>query len=99
MFLRSLNFDIVFHLAAYNHVGDSFKHGLENVNSNLIINNEFIRSWSKVLKNLFTWVHQKYMEYKKNYLLILSEKPNPMSPYGVTKYASELFALLEIKTH
>ena len=29
-------FDLVFHLAAYNHVGDSFKHVIENVNSNLI---------------------------------------------------------------
>ena len=24
----------------------------------------------------------------------VKEKPNPMSPYGVTKYASELFSIL-----
>ena len=34
--MKKMSFDLVFHLAAYNHVGDSFKHVLENVNSNLI---------------------------------------------------------------
>ena len=31
--MRKMNFDVVFHLAAYNHVGDSFKHVLENISS------------------------------------------------------------------
>ena len=30
--LAKTNFDLIFHLAAYNHVGDSFKHILENIN-------------------------------------------------------------------
>ena len=34
--MKKMNYDVVFHLAAYNHVGDSFKHIFENVNSNLL---------------------------------------------------------------
>ena len=34
--MKKNSYDLVFHLAAYNHVGDSFKHVIENVNSNLI---------------------------------------------------------------
>ena len=34
--MKKMNYDVVFHLAAYNHVGDSFKHVFENVNSNLL---------------------------------------------------------------
>ena len=33
--LKKLNFDYIFHLAAYNHVGDSFVHVSETINSNL----------------------------------------------------------------
>ena len=29
----------------------------------------------------------------------VKEMPNPMSPYGVTKYASELFSLLKSKSN
>ena len=34
--MKNMKFDFIFHLAAYNHVGDSFKHVTENINSNLI---------------------------------------------------------------
>ena len=33
--MKNLKFDYIFHFAAYNHVGDSFKHVTENINSNL----------------------------------------------------------------
>ena len=43
--INKLKFDVVFHLAAYNHVGDSFKHVLENINSNLISTINLLNSY------------------------------------------------------
>ena len=34
--LKDSNYDLIFHLAAYNHVGDSFSHFQEALNSNLM---------------------------------------------------------------
>jgi UDP-glucose 4-epimerase len=93
---KNLKFDIVFHLAAYNHVGDSFKHGLENVNSNLISTMNLLDHGPKFKKFIHMGTSEIYGIQKKLPFNI-KEKPNPMSPYGVTKYASELFALLKSK--
>ena len=79
---------IVFHLAAYNHVGDSFKHGLENVNSNLISTMNLLDHGPKFKKFIHMGTSEIYGIQKKLPFNI-KEKPNPMSPYGVTKYASE----------
>ena len=35
--IKKLRFDYIFHFAAYNHVGDSFTHVSESINSNLFI--------------------------------------------------------------
>ena len=48
--MKKLQFDYVFHLAAYNHVGDSFKHVLENVNSNLITTINLLNNGPKIKK-------------------------------------------------
>ena len=49
--MKHMDFDLVFHLAAYNHVGDSFKHVLENVNSNLISTINLLNNGPKIKKN------------------------------------------------
>ncbi len=94
--MNKLNFDIVFHLAAYNHVGDSFKHVFENVNSNLLSTINLLNHGPKIKKFIHMGTSEIYGVQKKLPFNI-SENPNPMSPYGVTKYASELFALLKSK--
>lgn len=94
--LSNYNFDLVFHLAAYNHVGDSFKHVLENINSNLISTINLLNNGPKFKKFIHIGSSEIYGEQK---ILPFNEKskPNPMSPYGLSKYASELFAILKSK--
>ena len=94
--MKKLNFDLVFHLAAYNHVGDSFKHVFENVNSNLLSTINLLNNGPKIKKLIHMGTSEIYGI--QNVLPFnTKEKPNPMSPYGVTKYASELFSLLKAK--
>ncbi len=95
--LKKLNFDLVFHLAAYNHVGDSFKHVLENVNSNLISTINLLNNGPKIKKMIHMGTSEIYGLQKK-LPFDVREKPNPMSPYAVTKFASELFSILKAKS-
>ena len=48
--MKRLQFDLVFHLAAYNHVGDSFKHVMENINSNIISTVNLLNSGPNIKK-------------------------------------------------
>ena len=94
--IKKMNFDLAFHLAAYNHVGDSFRHVLENVNSNLLSTINLLNHGPKIKKFIHMGSSEIYGIQKKLPFNV-NEKPNPMSPYGVTKYASELFTLLKAK--
>jgi nucleoside-diphosphate-sugar epimerase len=82
---------IIFHMAAYNHVGDSFTNCSEALDSN-----------SKGTANIF----QAYDDYERFIYISSSEvygfqesvpfvetmTPNPVSPYSIGKYSGELFA-------
>ena len=95
--MNKLQFDYVFHLAAYNHVGDSFKHVLENVNSNLISTINLLNNGPKIKKFIHMGSSEIYgLQTKLPF--DTKEKPNPMSPYAMTKYASELFSILNAKS-
>lgn len=95
--MKNLQFDYVFHLAAYNHVGDSFKHVLENVNSNLISTINLLNNGPKIKKVIHMGTSEIYGSQIK-LPFDVREKPNPMSPYAVTKFASELFSILKAKS-
>ena len=95
--MKHMDFDLVFHLAAYNHVGDSFKHVLENVNSNLISTINLLNNGPKIKKMIHMGTSEIYGVQSK-LPFDVKEKPNPMSPYAVTKFGSELFALLKAKS-
>ena len=95
--MKHMDFDVVFHLAAYNHVGDSFKHVLENVNSNLISTINLLNNGPKIKKMIHMGTSEIYGVQSK-LPFDVKEKPNPMSPYAVTKYASELFSILKSKS-
>ena len=94
--MNNLRFDYIFHLAAYNHVGDSFKHIYENVNSNLLSTINLLNHGPKIKKFIHMGTSEIYGIQKK-IPFDVKEKPNPMSPYGVTKYASELISILKSK--
>ncbi len=95
--MKKLNFDLVFHLAAYNHVGDSFKHVLENVNSNLVSTINILNNGPKIKKFIHIGSSEIYGEQSKLPFNV-KEKENPMSPYAVTKFGSELFSILKSKS-
>lgn len=95
--MKKMNFDFAFHLAAYNHVGDSFKHVLENVNSNLISTINLLNNGPKIKKFIHMGTSEIYGLQKK-LPFDVKEKPNPMSPYAVTKFGSELFSILKTKS-
>ena len=59
------DFDLIFHLAAYNHVGDSFKHVHENVSSNLISTINLLNNGPKFYKLI-----QKFKQLTQCPLLI-----------------------------
>lgn len=92
--LRAIAPDIVFHMAAYNHVGDSFTQVSEALECN-----------AKGSVNVF----EAYESYKRFVYVSTSEvyghqpgvpfredaAPSPLSPYAVGKYAGELYAAMK----
>tara|TARA_Y100001970_G_scaffold291827_1_gene430527 strand:+ start:1860 stop:2825 length:966 start_codon:yes stop_codon:yes gene_type:complete len=94
--MKKFKFDTVFHLAAYNHVGDSFKHVLENINSNFISTVNLLNNGPKFKKFVHIGSSEIYGQ-QKVVPFNVKEKPNPMSPYALTKYSSELFSILKSK--
>jgi nucleoside-diphosphate-sugar epimerase len=94
--IRSLTPEIVYHFAAYNHVGDSFSNVSEAIDVNC-----------KGTVNLL----DAYEDYKKFIYISSSEiygfqnavpfaedaAPFPISPYAVGKYAGELYARMKWK--
>ena len=94
--IKNLSFDYIFHLAAYNHVGDSFTHVNESIQSNLISTINLLNhgpSYSKFINIASSEIYgfQKKIPFSTN------EIPHPMSPYGLGKYSSELYARLKSK--
>ena len=98
LLMKGLKFDYIFHLAAYNHVGDSFKHVTENINSNFLSTVNLINNGPKFKKFLHIGSSEIYGLQNKIPFSI-KEKPNPQSPYGLTKFASEIFCLQKAKEH
>ena len=84
-------FEIVYHLAAYNHVGDSFLHVQEALNSNLLATSNLLESGIKFDKLIYTATSEVY-GFQESVPFTESMIPFPISPYAVGKYAGELYA-------
>ena len=94
--LKNKKFDYIFHLAAYNHVGDSFTHISETINSNLFSTINLLEHGPTYKKFIHMGSSEIYGSQKKIPFNI-SEMPNPMSPYAIGKYSSELYSILKNK--
>ena len=92
--IKNLKFDYIFHLAAYNHVGDSFKHVTENINSNLFSTINLLDHGPRFKKFIHIGSSEIYGLQKKVPFNV-NEIPIPMSPYALAKYSSELYARLK----
>ena len=92
--LKNKKFDKVFHLAAYNHVGDSFLHVGETISSNLLSTTNLLDHGPKFEKFIHIGSSEIYGLQKKIPFNV-NETPQPMSPYAIGKYSSELYSILK----
>ena len=89
-------FDYIFHLAAYNHVGDSFIHVNESIQSNLVSTINILNHGPK---------YKKFINIASSEIYGLQTKvpfnpkniPFPLSPYALSKYSAELFGRLKFQ--
>ncbi len=83
--------DVIFHLAAYNHVGDSFIHMSEAMDSNAKGTVNLLQSYDKYERLVYMSTSEVY-GYQTEVPFIETMKPSPISPYSIGKYSGELFA-------
>ncbi|MEC7640692.1 MAG: GDP-mannose 4,6-dehydratase [Nitrospinota bacterium] len=92
--MRKIKFDKVFHLAAYNHVGDSFLHISENLDTNGKGTANLLESCEGFKRFVYISTSEVYgkqdsVPFREDFI------PNPISPYSVGKYAGELYCKMK----
>jgi len=90
----STHYDVIFHLAAYNHVGDSFLHVNEALLSNAVATANLLESGPDYERFIYTSTSEVY-GYQKSVPFIEENIPFPISPYSIGKYAGELYAKMK----
>lgn len=86
--------DAVFHLAAYNHVGDSFTAVSESLECSLIATANLLETLPGYGRFVYTSTSEVYglqdsVPFREDSL------PAPISPYSVGKYAGELYSKMK----
>jgi nucleoside-diphosphate-sugar epimerase len=92
--VREFRPDVVFHLAAYNHVGESF-HQVEEC---FDVNAKGTANLLDVCEGVGRFVYMSTSEvygHQKSVPFIERMCPEPISPYAITKYAGELYCRLK----
>ncbi len=92
--LRSQRFDVIFHLAAYNHVGNSFLHVGEALETNSNGTANLLETLKDFEKFIYISTSEVYGE-QEPVPFIEHMYPHPNSPYSVGKYAGELYSLMK----
>ena len=87
-------YDIVFHLSAYNHVGDSFLHVNEALMSNAVGTANILECGPGFGRFVYTSTSEVY-GYQESAPFEEEMNPNPVSPYAVGKYAGELYSRMK----
>ncbi len=92
--LKDSSFDYIFHLAAYNHVGDSFKHIHEAINSNMLATANLMEFGPAYKRFIYTATSEVY-GYQTDVPFMEENMPFPISPYAIGKYGGELYARMK----
>ena len=92
--VKELKPEIVYHLAAYNHVGHSFMHISECFDVNAKGTANLIESCKDCSKFIYTstseiYGYQEKVPFKEDF------NPQPISPYSISKYTGELYARMK----
>jgi UDP-glucose 4-epimerase len=85
---------VVFHLAAYHHVGQSFRQVEECFDVNAKGSGNLFDACSDVEKFVYIATSEVY-GYQESVPFVETMEPRPMSPYAITKYAGELYCRLK----
>ena len=91
---KNESYDIIFHLAAYNHVGDSFLHANEAMMSNAMATVNLLEYAPKYGRLIYTATSEVY-GFQETVPFQENNIPFPISPYAVGKYAGELYARMK----
>ena len=95
--LQSLHqraFDLIFHLAAYNHVGNSFLHVAEALDTNCHGTANLLETVQDYRKFIYISTSEVYGQ-QDPVPFVEDMYPRPNSPYAVGKYAGELYSLMK----
>ena len=92
--LKSRRYDVIFHLSAYNHVGDSFLHVNEALLSNAVATANLMEFAPEYGRFVYTSSSEVY-GFQESVPFQESFMSNPISPYAIGKYAGELYARMK----
>ena len=92
--MKPCRFDRVFHLAAYNNVGDSFLHVQESMMSNILATANLMEHGPDYERFIYTASSEVY-GWQESVPFREENMPYPISPYAIGKYAGELYARLK----
>ena len=85
------HYDLIFHLAAYNHVGDSFLHVNETLMSNAVATANLLEFAPEYGRFIYISSSEVY-GYQASVPFQEEFTPYPISPYSIGKYAGELYS-------
>jgi nucleoside-diphosphate-sugar epimerase len=94
--IREIKPHIIFHLAAYNHVGDSFIHVNEALKTNCIGTANLMEAYEAYERFIYISSSEVY-GYQNEAPFKETSLPQPISPYGIGKYAGELYCNMKMK--
>lgn len=86
--------ELVFHLAAYNHVGQSFVQVEECFDVNAKGTANLLDTCGNVEKFIYMSTSEVY-GHQTNVPFVETMTPEPISPYSITKYAGELYCRMK----
>jgi len=86
--------EVVYHLAAYNHVGDSFLQVEECFDVNAKGTANLLDACEGVRRFVYMSTSEVY-GHQASVPFIETQCPEPISPYAITKYAGELYCRLK----
>lgn len=92
--LNRIQPEIIFHLAAYNHVGDSFSQVSESMDSNAKGTVNLLEAYEDYERFVYISTSEVY-GHQQNIPFHEDATPQPMSPYALGKYTGELYSRLK----
>ncbi|OFZ78875.1 MAG: hypothetical protein A2583_11735 [Bdellovibrionales bacterium RIFOXYD1_FULL_53_11] len=92
--IKAVKPEIILHFGAYNHVGDSFTHVLESLNSNAVGTACLMEAYKEYERFVYIATSEVY-GFQKSVPFVETMTPFPTSPYAVGKFGGELYARMQ----